>query len=183
MSLMIKKLKVGSCSERCSGLAPQTLIYAGKFLLWQHQLGESWTDGNTTHTTCQSKPWVTHGPALPATHRSSPVQHPWEKGSFEHSTREDISFKNPTRSIKESNKILKELQLFLLFCTQLSHRVFNHCFAVVRCQKNTSCYSNQYLQCNPDMEQVTASFSQCRNNNASLQLFHLSHRFIQILGE
>lgn len=131
MSLMIKKLRLGSISEPCSGLAPQTLVYAGKFLLWQQQLDETWTDGNTTHTTCQRKPWVTHGPALAATHRSSFVQHLWEKkkGSFKHSTREDISFKNLTRTIKESNKIIGGLQLFLLFCTQLSHRVFNHCFA------------------------------------------------------
>lgn len=54
---------------------------------------------------------------------------------------------------------------------------------VVKCQKNTSCYSNRYLQCNPDVEQVTASFPQCRNNNATLQLLPLSHRFIQILGK
>lgn len=60
--------------------------------------------------------------------------------------REDISFKNPTHTIKESNKILGRVQLFLLFCTQLSHRVFITALqAVVKCHKTPSGHSNQYL--------------------------------------
>lgn len=87
------------------------------------------------------------------------MQHPWEKGSLKHSTREETSFKNRTRTIKGSNKILTRLQLFLLFCTQLPHRVLITALQpAVKCQENISCYSNQYLQCNPDMEQDTASF-------------------------
>lgn len=159
MSLMIKKLRLGSISEPCSGLAPQTPVHAGKFLLWQHQLDENWTYGNTTRTTCQRKPWLTR--ALPSLPHIDPVsvQHPWEKGSLKHSTREETSFKNRTRTIKGSNKILTRLQLFLLFCTQLPHRVLITALQpAVKCQENISCYSNQYLQCNPDMEQVTASF-------------------------
>lgn len=139
MALMIKKLRFGSISEPCSGLAPQTLVYAGKVLLWQHQLIENWTQGKTTHTTCQKRPWVTQAlPSLPHID-PAPVQHPWEKGSLNHSTGEDISFKNWTRTIKGSNEILSRLQLLLLFCTQLSPRVLITALRpVVKCQENIS---------------------------------------------
>lgn len=181
MSLMIKKLRLGSISEPCSGLAPQTLVYAGKFLLWQQQLDETWTDGNTTHTTCQRKPWVTHGPALAATHRSSFVQHPWEKKRAASSTAPERTF-----HLKTWHAPLRRVTRSLEDCSYFSFSVLNFHTGflitalqpVVKCQKNTSCYSNRYLQCNPDVEQVTASFPQCRNNNATLQLLCLSHRFI-----